>query len=160
MGALDNGIEEHGHQVDFNEEPRKVTVWTNHPSSFPLTSPNLRIDPTTSRHWRDRLYREALPKLHKRLKGETQFLWCLTRPNMFVRVSESIDLVQWELNVSEDMVLTLYREEIWDDLYHQRSEDWGSLFADKLGESVGVLVRLPIDPSLATCHELPVKYSR
>tara|TARA_A100000171_G_scaffold42401_1_gene43790 strand:+ start:155 stop:394 length:240 start_codon:yes stop_codon:yes gene_type:complete len=79
---------------------------------------------------------------------------------MFVRVSESIDLVQWELNVSEDMVLTLYREEIWDDLYHQRSEDWGSLFADKLGESVGVLVRLPIDPSLATCHELPVKYSR
>ena len=137
-----------------------MKVWTHHPSTFPLTASNLIVDATKSIYYQSREYRDAIQNLHRHLQGETQFLWCLTSRKTFVRHSESVDLIEWELDVPTSQVLTLYREDIWDEIYRGKSQDWPSLFTNTVTENVGALVRVPIDPSWATQHQIPVKYPK
>ncbi|MFK8115680.1 MAG: hypothetical protein AB8B91_26025 [Rubripirellula sp.] len=138
--------------------PTTIRVWTHHPSTFPITSPNLVVDATRSVYYRSQEYRDAIHELHHHLKGETQFLWCLTARKTFERHSESIDLIEWELDVPASQILTFYREDVWEPIYHGRSHHWADLLTDLPAENVGALVRVPIDPSWATPHAIPVKY--
>lgn len=135
-----------------------MKVWTHHPGTFPLTAPNLIVDASRSIYYRSLQYRSAIHELHRRLQGETQFLWCLTSRNTFQRHCESIDLIEWELDVPNTQILTLYREDAWENIYHGRSSDWDALFTETVAENVGALVRVPIAPSWATPHWIPVKY--
>ena len=69
----------------------------------------------------------------------------------------AIDLVEWELNVPDSQVLSLYREDVWEDIYHGRANEWDRLLIhglDARGESIGALVKVPIDPEWATCREM------
>lgn len=135
-----------------------MKVWTHHPSTFPITSPDLKVDATQSVYYRSWEYRDAIHELHRHLKGETQFLWCLTTRNTFERHSQSIDLIEWELDVPMSQILAFYREDVWEEIYNGRSKDWAALITSSVSENVGALVRVPIDPSWATPHPIPVKY--
>ncbi|WP_419580221.1 hypothetical protein [Stieleria magnilauensis] len=81
-----------------------MKVWTHHPSTFPLTSPDLVVDARKSIDYRSQEYRDAIRKLHQHLGGETQFLWCLTSRNTFVRHCASIDLIEWELDAPASQI--------------------------------------------------------
>ena len=143
-----------------------MIVWTYHPQAFRLTDPNLVIDPTKGEIWNfgapDRIqrYRRYLPMLQNKL-GTKQFLWCCLEPGQFIRVTPKIDIVEWELNVPDSHVLSLYREDVWEDLYYGRAEEWDKLLIDGLDhaeEKAGALIKVPIEEAWATCREVQPKY--
>ncbi len=145
-----------------------MRLWTYHPASFRVDDPNLRIDYTLGDIWNcDSVktregYRRALPRLHQLLDGETQFLWCCTGPRQFVRITESIDLVEWELLVPDAQVLSLYRESLWKSILYEGGDHWAELLVSDLSEAgnkdIGALLRVPIEPEWATRREMEPRY--
>jgi len=98
-----------------------LIVWTHHPHAFPLTAPDLVIDPTKGDNWnaKDPVYRDRYRRILRQLQellGTTQFLWCCMEQGEFVRTTEEVDLVEWELDIPESHVTSLYRENVWEDL--------------------------------------------
>ena len=87
----------------------------------------------------------------------TQFLWCCLKRGQFFRITWEHDIVEWELNVPDSHVISLYREDIWLDLYHGRAEKWDNLLIDGLdcvGEKAGAFVKVPIKEAWATRREM------
>lgn len=140
-----------------------MILWTHHPSSFRLDDPNLQIDHTKGKFWNSEQlgfrYREALPKLQLLVKTD-QFLWCCTTRGCFVRTTEEIDLVEWELDVPASQVLRFHDVQVWEDIVWSRGDDWDSLLIDgaiadvAADKGIGALVRVPVD-KWATCHGPP-----
>jgi hypothetical protein len=91
---------------------------------------------------------------------EEQFLWCCTKRGLFIRTTEDIDLVEWELTLTEDDLLAYYHEPTWEELIRFRG-DWKTLILPGLTEGAGVLARFPLRPGVAEClGPLPVKYPK
>jgi len=137
-----------------------MKVWTHHPSAFRIDDPNVVIDWTLGTYWRTMPgYREALPIL-QRLLREDQFLWCCTKRGQFIRTTEDIDLVEWELTVNETDVLAYYHEPTWEELIRSRG-DWKSLLLPGPCQDAGILAKCPPRPGIAVClGPLPVKYPK
>jgi hypothetical protein len=146
------------HYPHLNPEIRQsIRLWTHHPSGFKINAVDLAIDSTIGKHWRYQeagfRYREVLPKLHQ-LLGTTQFLWCCTVRGQFIRPTEDIDLVEWELNVPVDQIL-FYDAYIWEDIVRSKSNDWENLFITgkpDAGDGIHALVLLPLVPTWVKCH--------
>ena len=77
-----------------------------------------------------------------------------------MRHCESVDLIERELDVPTSQVLTLYGEDVWEEIYCGKSQDWPALFTNTVTENVGALLRVLLDPSWAAQHLIPVKYSK
>lgn len=145
-----------------------MKLWTHHPSDFQLDTA-AEIDHTRGQYWnlnmRDFRYREVLLRLHQHI-GTDQFLWCCTVRGGFMRTTEEIDWVEWELDIPESEVLKFYRVPIWEDIVWSRSDDWDQLFVDKAeadipNQNVGALVKFPVRREWVKCHgPLPVRYPR
>jgi hypothetical protein len=145
-----------------------MQLWTYHPSDFPVNDPCLVVDYTKGVYWHPDMqgnngfrYREVLPKLHARV-GTDQFLWCFLKRGGYERVTENVDqdLMEWELNVPLTQILRFYRESVWHDIVHSRSNEWGKLLTE-VGQTertgtdrtdLGALVRVPLKPEWARCH--------
>ncbi len=145
-----------------------MKLWTYHPSTFTVDDPNGKIDSKRGTYWNDESlqYRTALPQLQQ-LLGTDQFLWCCTTTGCFVRTTEEIDLVEWELDVPTSEILAFYRVSVWEDIVHGRSAVWANLFIDNLSEveaanrDVGVWIRFPlISGSVTRCAPLPPLYPK
>ena len=152
-----------------------MQLWTHHPSDFPVDDPDLVVDYTKGKYADSSMegnngfrYRTVLPELHKRVET-SQFLWCCTERGSYPRVTEDVDknLMEWELNVPLTQILAFHRISAWEDLVWSRSDDWEELLIE-VGEieppandlsDLGVLVRVPLNPTWTTCHgPLPPKY--
>ncbi len=144
-----------------------MRLFTHHPSTFNLSDPNQRIDWTKGTYWRYDAkgfrYKEVLPILLERL-GDDQFLWCCSRRATYPRTGESIDLVEWEINLPLSEIV-LISSPAWEGIVHSENDDWDSLILTGLTESeaasddVCALVRFPVRPEALTCHgQLPARY--
>ena len=132
-----------------------MKLWTHHPEAFRIDDPKLKIDPTRGQYWNStdpymRRYRELLRWLQRHFKTD-QFLWCVTTPEKrFIRTHESIDQVDWELDVPFGKVLSFYDSPLWHRLLEHDDGDWERLVVDGLSETeaaspeYGALVRVPI----------------
>lgn len=143
-----------------------MKLWTHHPDKFKVDDPDLMIDHTKGGYWHHEekgfRYRDVLPVLVKRI-GTDQFLWCCTVRGEFERVSEDVDLVEWELDIEYSQILAFYNVPIWDDLVSSRNDEWENLVLDtgEADQNVGALVRVPLGPTTATrIGPLEVKYPK
>jgi hypothetical protein len=133
-----------------------VKLWTYHPSDFRLDDPAVNIDPSKGTYWSLETirYREPLAKLQQLLKTD-QFLWCCTTRDCFVRVSEEIDLTEWELTIPFCDVLGFYSVQAWEGIIQGQDNEWQNLLIENISEEaaasegVGAWVRFPV-PSEAT----------
>jgi len=144
-----------------------MQLWTHQPTGFQIDSASLVIDPARGQYWSCQIvgsrYRDVLPKLQE-LVGASQFLWCCTVPGQFVRVTEQMDLVEWELNVPESQILRCIRASVWEAIVRGESDDWENLFrvgAPVAGIDIHVLVRVPLPAGTARSHgQLRPLYTR
>ena len=144
-------------------------LWTHHPSNFCVDDPELVIHHTRGQYWQSSMgegfrYGEVLSMLIERI-GSDQFLWCCTVRGEFIRTTEEIDLVEWELNVPPPQVFSFFLTSVWEDLVWNRGNDWERLLingpVEEGSEDVGALVRVPVEAKCVTCHgPLPVKYPK
>ena len=89
-----------------------------------------------------------------------QFLWCCFESGR-KEFKRAHNRVEWELNVPDSHVLSLYRVDVWLDFYLGRAEEWDKLLIDGLdhtGEKAGALIKVPIEKAWATCREVQPKY--
>src|SRR6266446_4868066 len=111
-----------------------IQLWTHHPSSIRLDTPALQIDPELGQYWNHRQknfrYREVARKFWKSL-GTNQFLWCCTIRGMFVRPTEELDLVEWEIKAPPAKIIAFIRSNVWEDLVWSRSDVWDGLFINE-----------------------------
>ncbi len=145
-----------------------MNLWTYHPSTFRLDNPDAKIDSTQGVYWNeDSLqYRKVLPRLQQ-LLGTDQFLWCCTTPGCFVRTTEEIDLVEWELVVPNSEIVAFYSVPVWEDIIYGRSSAWDDLVLEGLTEQraatkdVGAWIRFPLRPdSITRFGPLPPLYPK
>jgi hypothetical protein len=142
-----------------------VKLWTHHPSAFRLDDLEARIDSTRGKYWKNKNlgYRDVLPKLHKRL-GTDQFLWCCTAKGCFIRLSEGVDLIEWELAVPTSEILAFYSVPAWEDIIRGQCQAWDGLFIESVqagSEGVGAWVRFPPQVGTIKClGPLPIQRKR
>ena len=130
-----------------------MKLWTHHSSTFRIDDPHLTIDASLGQYCqdeeRDFKYREVLPQLWE-FVGTDQFLWCCTVRDQIVRMTESIDLVEWEPEVPMSQIVAFYRVQVWDDIIRNRADNWDDLIIsveidnDIAKPEIGALVRVPL----------------
>jgi hypothetical protein len=125
-----------------------IRLWTYHEPAFPLTDPNLEIDPTKGTNWADLRYRRVLHRFQQ-LVGTEQFLWCHTKDGLGVRFHADNDpVLKWVLEVPITHVLQFYRESQWLDIYESRTDVWEGLILGNdpsvTGDDIGACVKVPI----------------
>ena len=141
-----------------------MQLWTHHHSSFAVDAPDIHIDPRQGDFWRqeqrpDFRYREILPLLWERLATD-QFLWCCTKRGTYPRVTDDIDLAEWELNVPTKQIIKLYSGSVWLRLLAApNDDDWAKLMITLEGanleeDKIGALVSVPLPAGCAKCHGL------
>lgn len=107
-----------------------MKIFTHHPRDFRLDGPPDYFDPKQGSYWRDSpAYREALPLLQKRV-GTDNFLWFEVVPT-HERMTESHDLVRWELEIPFGEILAFIHEDgNWTSLFGKSPNvDWSKLLA-------------------------------
>ena len=149
------------------DDKENMKLWTHHPSDFLVDDRTLQLDHTKGGYWNSpdpdlrKRYREILPKLHDLIETD-QCLWCCTVRGLFERMTEDVDLVEWELRVPFSQVHRFYSIPLWEDLIYTRTDSWDGLFLEELGEAeaehkdVGALVQFhAFHPDWITCHGPP-----
>src|ERR1700687_2181663 len=129
-------------------------------SGFQVDAAELVIDPAKGQYWCLQMpgfrYREALSKLQERV-GTSQFLWCYTVRGSCIRPTEDVDLVEWELNVSESQILRFFRSHVWEAIVRSDSNGRENLFVvgkPELGEDIDAVVLAPVALGTASAHGL------
>jgi hypothetical protein len=127
-----------------------MQLWTYHPTGFQVDAADLIIDPARGQYWRHDepgfRYQEVFPKLQK-LVGTNQFLWCYTVRGQCIRVTEDMELVEWELNVQESHILRFFRSYVWEAIVRSKGDDWVNLFVSgkpEAGQDIHALVVVPL----------------
>ena len=145
-----------------------MQLWTHHPSSFRLDALALQIEPEAGQYWthqdKNFRYREIARMLWESL-GTNQFVWCCTLRGMFVRPTEDVDLVEWEINAPPATVIAYISSPVWENLVWSRSDRWDGLFINDppvLGhKDIHALVAIPLQPDCVRCHgQLPPQHTR
>jgi signal peptidase I len=109
----------------------------------------------------DELVREDRQRLQMTVAvtvGTNQFLWCCTLRGMFIRPSEEIDLVEWEISAPPAKILAYISSPVWEDLVWNKSDKWDGLIVMEppaLGhKDIHALVSIPLLPGCARCYGL------
>lgn len=145
-----------------------MQLWTHHPSSFRLDELDLQIEPEQGQYWNHEAknfrYREIARMLWSSV-GTSQFVWCCTLRGMFIRPSEDVDLVEWEINAPPAKIIAYVSSPVWEDLVWNRSDTWDGLILKEpptLGhKDIHALVSVPLPPGCVTCHgQLRPQYTR
>ena len=145
-----------------------MKFWTHHPSDFLLDIPGLRIDPLQGYYWsvqdNNFRYREMARRLWE-IVGTDQLLWCFTLRGGFIRPSEDVDLVEWEIDAPPAKVIAFIRASLWEDLVWSRTDSWDGLFVDEPPtqghKDIHALVSIPLPSGCVNCHgQLPAQYTR
>jgi len=144
-----------------------MKLWTHHPSSFRVETLLDPIDPKQGQYWnyqeRNFRYREMAPMLWN-LLGTDQFLWCCTLRGVFVRPTEDVDLMEWEINAPPCRIIAYISSPIWENLVWSKSDSWDGLVAKnppRLGhKDIHALVSVPLPAGSVVCHgQLPPQYT-
>jgi predicted HNH restriction endonuclease len=145
-----------------------IRLWTYHPSTFNVDAPDLYVDHTLGKYWRHEetgfRYREVLPIFCAKI-GTDQFLWCCQKRHCIVRMSEGMDVVEWELNIPSTDAIRFYRWEVWEKLIRSKTDDWSNLWVDDQSQAaadeIEPVVLLPLQPAWIRTHgPAPVKYPK
>jgi hypothetical protein len=77
---------------------------------------------------------------------------------MFVRPTEDVDLVEWEISAPPGKLLAYISSPVWEDLIWSRSDCWDGLVIDStptLGDKdIHALVLVPLPAGAVKCHGL------
>jgi hypothetical protein len=93
-----------------------MSLWTHHPSSFPIDALVLPVDPEQGQYWNHQAkkfrYRAMAHLLWKSL-GTNQFLWCTLERGTFIRLGGCPFLGPPEMGVptTHDDPLTFARDD-------------------------------------------------
>ena len=145
-----------------------MQLWTRRPSSFRIDAIDLWVDPKQGQYWKDEgknfRYREVAPMLWELVKTD-QFLWCCTLPRMFIRATEEVDLVEWEINTPPAKVIAYISSPVWENLVWSRSNSWDGLIINHtvtLGhKDILASCPSPLPPDCLICHgQLPPLHTR
>ena len=131
-----------------------MIVWTYQPVGFDLETLD-SIHPELSQWWQHEelgaRYRELLPRLFKSL-GCEHFLWCCSQRGWLAAPGEEI--VEWQLAVPEEAIVTMLDAIKWDELLRSKSDDFSGLLLPKpewrAGKHIDTLVRIPLPTASAS----------
>jgi hypothetical protein len=145
-----------------------MQLWTHHPSTFRLDLPDAKVYPERGDHWQMEAKGFRYPQIARKLWqviGTNQFLWCCTSRGGFVRTTEAIDLVEWEIAAPPSTILAFINAYRWEDLVWSRSDDWNGLILQRApsrgDRAIHALVAVPLPPGAANCRgQLPPQVTR
>lgn len=121
-----------------------MKVYSHHKRDFRIDGPRGYLDPTKGRYWQIfPNYRDGLTKLQG-MVGTKDFLWCEIIPT-HKRASESIDLVQWEIEIAHADVLAFLNE---------KQANWNSLCGDSPAVDWSKLIVKPTETQTVGNAEL------
>jgi hypothetical protein len=83
----------------------------------------------------------------------------------FIRASENVDLVEWEINAPPAKIIAYISSPVWEDLVWNRSDCWDGLILKEpptlVHKDIHALVSVPLPSGSVKCHgQLPPQYTR